>query len=178
MSQYAKTVILLMLLIMTGLLLTLQGIVLLCPPAEAKPGESTVRFHGILTVVDCVVNDDNDQIVDFGAAIGVHRIDGKRYTQPVPFSVLCVAPDKGNIPPLSLTLSGKATDFDKAAITTSVDGLGIELQRDGAPQELNKPITLHYAHLPVLTAVPVLKPGIELKAQTFNGEVRLIVEVV
>ncbi|HAV1840559.1 TPA: fimbrial protein [Enterobacter hormaechei subsp. steigerwaltii] len=156
----------------------LQAVVLFCPPAQAKTGESPVRFHGTLTVVDCTVNDDQDQTVDFGDAVGVHRIDGKRYSQPVPFSMNCTAPDKGSIPPITMTLSGIVTDFDKAAVTTTVDKLGIEVQLDGIPHELNKPFTVNYAHLPKLTAVPVLKPGAELKAQPFKGGVRLIVEVV
>lgn len=178
MNWYAKVLTRLTLLLMAlGLMLVvLQAVVLLCPPAEAKTGESPVKFHGMLTIVDCSVNGNKSQTVDFGDAVGVHRIDGKRYSQPVPFNVTCTAPDKGNIPPLTLTLSGIVTTFDKAAVTTGVDGLGIQLQRDGMPQELNKPITVDYAHLPVLTAVPVLEPGRELKAQPIKGGVRLIVE--
>lgn len=180
MSRYAKGLTRLTLLLMTaGLtLMVLLAVVLFCPSAGAKTGESPVKFHGTLTIVDCSVNGNKSQTVDFGDAVGVHRIDGKRYSQPVPFNVTCTAPDKGNIPPLTLTLSGVVTTFDKAAVTTGVDGLGIQLQRDGVPQELNKPITVDYAHLPVLTAVPVLEPGRELKAQPIKGGVRLIVEVV
>lgn len=180
MSRYAKGLTRLTLLLMTaGLtLMVLLAVVLICPSAGAKTGESPVKFHGTLTIVDCTVNDNKDQAVDFGDAVGVHRIDGKRYSQHVPFNVACTAPDKGSIPPLTLTLSGIVTTFDKAAVTTTVDGLGIELQRDGTPQELNTPITVDYAHLPVLTAVPVLEPGRKLKAQPFKGGVRLIVEVV
>lgn len=179
MSRYAKRITRLILLLMSAglIIMILQAVVLFCPPAQAKTGESPVKFHGTLTIVDCTVNGNKDQTVDFGDAVGVHRIDGKRYSQPVPFIINCVAPDKGNIPPLTLTFSGTATTFDKAAVKTTVDGLGIELQRDGIPQELMKPITMDYAHLPVITAVPVLEPGRELKAQPFNGGVRLIVEV-
>lgn len=145
--------------------------------ATAESSTPNFKFHGNLTVVDCTVNDNKSMTVDFGDAVGVHKINGKNYSQPVPFEVKCTAPDSGSIPPLKLTISGSKTDFDKTAVTTTVDGLGVQVQRNGVPQELNKPIVISYSDLPVLTVVPVLKPGTELSARSFSGGIKLILEI-
>ena len=180
MSRYAKymTRITCLLMVLGLLLIVVQALVLLTPAARAATGESPVKFHGTLVVVDCAVNDGQNVTVNFGDAIGVHRIDGARYEQTVPLTVDCKDPTgKNGIPPLTLTLQGTASDFNTAAVKTDVDGLGIELRKDGQPQELNKAISLTYGHVPQLTAVPVLKPGTKLKAQAFHGGVKLVVEV-
>lgn len=180
MSQYAKNItrITYLLLVLGLAMIVAQALMLLIPPAQAATGESAVKFHGNLVVVECAVNDGQDVTVNFGDAVGVHRIDGIRYRRVVPLTVDCKDPTgKNGIPPLTLTLQGTSTEFDNAAVKTNVGGLGIELQRDGQAQELNKPIPLTYGHVPQLSAVPVLKPGTELSAQSFSGGVTLVVEV-
>ncbi|ENY5536619.1 fimbrial protein [Salmonella enterica] len=139
--------------------------------------ESNINFHGTLVVVECSINAGQRQTVDFGSAVGIHRIDGKRYEQSIPFTLNCKNHSGGEIPPLILTIEGKPTSFNEAAILTNVKGLGIEIRKDGVAQELNKAITIDYKSLPVLTAVPVAEPSIELEASPFTATVKLTVEV-
>lgn len=139
--------------------------------------DTSLKFHGSLVVVECTINSNTKQTVDFGDAVGIHRVDGKRYEQPVPFTLSCQNYAGGDVPALTLKLEGTATTFNDAAVATNVNGLGIELRRNGVAQPLNKAISLDYKAVPVLTAVPVADPTVDLNAQSFTGTVKLTVEV-
>lgn len=138
---------------------------------------ASAKFHGTLIVVECSINSGQRQVVDFGDAVGIHRIDGKRYEQPVPFSLDCKNYAGGQMPAMTLTAEGTATSFNEAALTTNVTGLGIELRSNGTAQPLNKAVNLDYGNLPSLTAVPVADPSVELQEQPFTATVRLTVEI-
>ncbi len=139
--------------------------------------DSTIKFHGTLVVVECNINSGQRQTVDFGSAVGINRIDGKRYEQSVPFVLECKNHAGGMIPPLLLTLEGNPTSFDEAAVLTDVDGLGIEMRSNGVAQPLNKQVLIDYKNLPTLTAVPVADPSVELEARSFSATVKITVEV-
>lgn len=140
--------------------------------------DPSAHFHGTLNVVECHINNDTKQTVDFGDAVGIHRINGKRYEQPVPFTVDCKNYAGGDVPALTLKLEGTATSFNDAAVATNVSGLGIELRNNGTAQPLNKTVTFDYQSIPVITAVPVKDPSTDLSAQTFTATVKLTVEMV
>jgi len=138
---------------------------------------ASAKFHGTLIVVECNINSGQRQTVDFGDAVGIHRIDGKRYEQTVPFSLDCNNYAGGQMPAMTLTAEGTATSFNEAALTTNVDGLGIELRSNGTALPLNKAVNLDYGHVPSLSAVPVADPFVTLQEQPFTATVRLTVEV-
>lgn len=179
MSRYAKPATRIFYLSMVlGLLFIMMPLLLLVSPAWSSPGESNVKFHGTLVVVSCKVNNGQDVTVDFGESVGIHRIDGVRYKQPIPLTVNCNSlSDNNTNPPLTLTLTGTAIDFDDAAVVTNVSGLGIEIQVNDQPQPLNKAIPLTSDNIPQLSAVPVLQSGTELSAQAFSAGLKLVVEV-
>ncbi|WP_270655271.1 fimbrial protein [Enterobacter bugandensis] len=137
----------------------------------------TTHFHGTLYVIDCNINTNTRQIVDFGDAVGIHRIDGKHYEQKVPFTMDCKNNSASKVPALTLTLEGKATTFDASALATNINGLGIELRINDVAQPLNQPVTFDYKSLPVLTAVPVADPSVQLSANGFHSTLKLTVEV-
>lgn len=139
--------------------------------------EGSLTIHGRLVVVECSINSGQKQVVNFGDAVGIHRIDGKRYEQPVPFVLDCQNYAGGDMPPMTLTLSGNQTSFDDAAVTTTTKGLGIELKMNGEPLPLSKTVEVDHNNPPELTAVPVADPSEELVEGPFSGGVRLIVEV-
>lgn len=150
--------------------------VLSCPTVAVEKTTSA-KFYGTLIVVECSINAGQRQIVDFGDALGIHRIDGKRYEQPVPFVLDCKNYAGGQMPSMTLKAEGTATSFNESAVVTSISGLGIELRSNGTPLALNKPVELSYGNLPSLTAVPVAEPSVELKEGPFSATVRLIVEI-
>ena len=146
-------------------------------PVFPAVADSEVKFHGTLLVVECRLNDGKKQSVDFGNAVGIHRIDGKRYEQPVPFHLECENYSGGKMPPMTLTLEGTPVSFNKAAVATNVKGLGIELRRNGEAQPLNQAVELDSSAQPVLTAVPVADPSFKLNASPFTASIKLSVEV-
>lgn len=146
---------------------------------DGRAYATDIQFHGTILIVECSINGNaKPQTVDFGSAVGIKRIDGKRYAQSVPFSVSCKNYAGGSMPALTLTLEGTATSFNDAAVATDVSGLGIELQSNGVAQPLNKPVTIDVGNIPVLTAVPVADPSVNLSAQKFSATLKLTVEVV
>ena len=157
------------------------GVVLLliitCSIRAEIINKSSLKIHGRLIVVECSINSGQKQVVNFGDAVGIHRIDGKRYEQPVPFVLDCQNYAGGDMPAMTLTLSGDQTSFDEAAVTTTIKGLGIELKMNGKPLPLSKTVEVDYNNPPELTAVPVADPSEELVEGPFSGGVRLIVEV-
>lgn len=56
---------------------------------------------------------------------------------------------------MTLTLSGSVSDFNPAAVNTSVAGLGIELRQNDQPFTLGSTITVNEQSIPVLKAIPV-----------------------
>lgn len=129
----------------------------------------TYAFSGTFVLLTpCTVNGDQVLNIPFGN-VGVKKVDGVQYTRPIPYEVDCHgAPDNS---PLNLTISGNATSYDPAAVSTSAEGLGIQIQANGQPFTLNKSMrtTLGALSSLQLTAVPVKDPGKELAEQAFTA---------
>ena len=138
--------------------------------------DADLNFHGTLQIVECVINNGDDQIVDFGN-VGIHKIDGARYKKEIPLALVCKNYSGGKIPSMKLTIEGVTTSFNEAAVSTNVDGLGIEILSNDVPSPLNKKINLDYYNLPNLKAVPILKSGANPTAQDFKSSIKLTVEV-
>lgn len=142
--------------------------------SAAQTGDSVnFEFTGSFIVsTPCTVNNDDVMNIPFGN-VGIKRIDGVEYMQTIPYLVDCHgAPDNS---PLNLTVSGNATGFDPAAVVTSANGLGIEIQANGQPLQLNKALNITLGALSSLqlTAVPVKDPAIELTEQAFTATATL-----
>lgn len=142
-----------------------------------QSGQTNLKLHGTIQVVECTINDGVDKEVNFGDSVGIHRVDGARYKQPVPFEVVCTNTEGGEIPQLELTIEGEKTTFDSAAVKTNIDGFGIQFQENETPIELNKSFSFDYVSAPKLTAVPVKDVSTELDVSDFYATVKLIVEV-
>lgn len=148
-----------------------------CTVQAAQSGKTNLKIHGTIEVIECVINDGESKEINFGDAVGIHRVDGIRYKKPVPFSVQCTNTEGGEIPDLTLTIEGEKTSFDAAAVRTNVDDFGIQLQNNDTPVELNKEITFKLSSVPVLSAVPVRNSKAELEAKDFYATVKLVVGV-
>lgn len=77
---------------------------------------------------------------------------------------------------MTLTLSGSVSDFNPAAVNTSVAGLGIELRQNDQPFMLGSTITVNEQSAPVLKAIPVKKSGASLKEGGFDATATLQVD--
>ncbi|CAI1889905.1 MULTISPECIES: fimbrial protein [Serratia] len=119
----------------------------------------------------CTINNGERIDIDFGERVGVSKVDGVNYLQPVNYRITC-SPGTGNWG-MTLTLIGTKTGYDNAAVATNVEALGIQLRQAGKPFELNKPLTINLNNPPVLEAVPVKQPGVTLKEGAFEATATL-----
>lgn len=144
--------------------------------AEQTGDFVTYNFSGTFVIsTPCTINNDEVMDIPFGN-VGVKRVDGISFMKNIPYSVDCHgAPDNS---PLILTVTGSTTGYDPAAVITSADGLGIQIQANGQPLQLNKPMNTTLGALPslVLTAVPVKDPVKELTEQAFTATATLTAE--
>ncbi|MBK4727653.1 fimbrial protein [Pantoea agglomerans] len=122
----------------------------------------------------CKINEDGMVDVDFGDRVGVNKVDGVNYLQTLNYSITCEK--GGNGLDLTLTLGGKQTTYDNAAIQTDVTDLGIRVLQNGQPFILDKPVVIDPKAPPKLQAVPVKTPGASLKEGAFIATATLKAE--
>ena len=151
-------------------IVTLSGLLLTGMPQAAQVGDQmSVNFKGTFIITTpCTVSGDEVIDVSFGS-ISVGKVNGIDNKQDIPYTVDCHgAPDDSA---LNIQVSGVAEIFDDAAVTTSADGLGIQIQANGVPMKLNQPLktTLGGLQSLVLSAVPVKDPNKVLSEQTFTA---------
>lgn len=131
-----------------------------------------MSLRGTLQIINCSVNNGKPFDVSFGDAVGVNKVDGVRYRQPMPVEIVCSQPP-GDL--LHLTFAGTPTDFDEAAIATGVSDLGIRLLQDDTPIVINQPLPLDEQHSPAFSAVPVKRPDSQLIGGSFAGMATLLI---
>ncbi|WNN49338.1 fimbrial protein [Siccibacter colletis] len=140
----------------------------------AQTGDSAlVTFQGTFSLpTPCTINDDKVLDIAFGN-VGVNKVNGIDYAQPIPLSVDCHGAPESAL--LLLKVNGTAESFDSAAVATNADGLGIQIQANGQPMKLNEALNTSVGGLKTLalTAVPVKDPAKTLTAQTFSAAATL-----
>ncbi|AHY09708.1 fimbrial protein [Serratia plymuthica] len=140
--------------------------------AQAFPN---MAFYGTLNAPPpCTINNGEQVDVDFGDRVGVNKVDGQNYMQTVNYRITCVPGVSGLA--MGLKVTGSATGFDDAALQTNITDLGIRLLQNGQAFSLNKRINIDAASPPVLQAVPVKKPGVELKGGAFTVTATLLAD--
>jgi type 1 fimbria pilin len=133
-----------------------------------------VTFHGVLKRRPCHINNDRPIEVHFGN-VGVDKVDGVRYKQALSYSVVCDAPDPNAV--MTLMVKGTPTGFDPAAVSTSANGLGIQILQNSQPFVLNQQIRgINHPPLPTLEVVPVKDPAVALAESRFTATATLLAE--
>ncbi|WP_426766912.1 fimbrial protein [Erwinia aphidicola] len=158
----------------------LLALALVLPAIEASAGVATVSLTGTLLMTpSCkVTSADNRRIeVSFGDSVGISRVDGVQYRQPLNYHISCdnSKPAKTG---LVLTLKGDIASFDtsKAALQTSVKGLGIRILQNGSPMVINQPIKVTPTALPALEAVLVKQSDVTLQEGPFDAVATLMAD--
>lgn len=119
----------------------------------------------------CTIKDGGSVDVNFGDRVGVKKVNGVNYLQPMDYQITCSSnADAGD---MTLEIIGTPADYDKAAVTTDVTDLAIQIKQNGIPFELNKPIPISLTHPPTLEAVPVKRVGAMLKPRPFEATATL-----
>ena len=155
-------------------LLTLQTLSVSLPARADQKGDSVaVTFTGVLKRKPCHINNDQAINIHFGN-VGVHKVDGTNYTQPINYQLKCDEQDPGLT--LKMYVKGTQTGYDTAAITTTAPSLGIRILQNGQPMDINKGLVINYQSPPDLKAVPVQQPGSTLQEGGFQATATLMAE--
>lgn len=150
------------------------SMVLLLGNAPVQAENNTI-FYGTLNEPPvCTINNGEQVDVNFGARVGVNKVDGQNYMQTVNYRIRCEPGVNGLT--MGLQVTGSATGFDSAALQTNMPDLGIRLLQNGQVFTLNKRLNIDAAKPPILQAVLVKKPGVELKAGTFMVTATLLAD--
>lgn len=119
----------------------------------------------------CTIKDGGNVDVNFGDRVGVKKVDGVNYLQPMDYQITCDS--NANAGNMTLEMIGAPADYDNAAVTTDITDLAIQIKQNGIPFELNKPIPIRLANPPILEAVPVKRLGAMLPTGPFAATATL-----
>lgn len=146
-------------------------LVLLLLVGAVHAAEQQVKIKVTVIRPACLINKGQRIDVNFGDRVGVNKVDGVNYLQPVNYSITCEPGGKGLV--MALVLTGIPSGFDNAAVSTNVKDLGIRLTRDGLPFTLGSPVPISVDKPPVLMAAPVKRASAKLKAGEFEATATL-----
>jgi type 1 fimbria pilin len=142
---------------------------MLSTPVQAA---ENMKFYGTLVEPPaCTINNGGNVDVDFGNRVGVKKVDGVNYLQPMNYQITC--DPNANAWAMTLEIVGTPADYDRAAVVTGVTDLAIRIKQNGVAFELNKPIPISLTNPPRLEAVPVKRPGATLKEGPFEATATL-----
>ncbi|HBT4620625.1 TPA: fimbrial protein [Klebsiella pneumoniae] len=139
--------------------------------ATKKTDSVHVSIRGVIVnKPSCTINDRETIEVNFGDNIGLNKINGDNFRQPIPYKIIC--DDHTDSLQLTLKYTGDVADFDadKATVRTfEQSNLGVKLYQNGMPFELGKSINININNIPTLEAVLVRRDGASLLEGEFNA---------
>lgn len=139
---------------------------------NALANSAVITVSATIRSAPCTVNNNNTINVNFGDAVNINDIDGKKYMQDIVYSVECSGGFSGG---MTLSIQGNPADFDDgAALDAGHGGLGIEIQNEGEKLTLGKAINFEYPAFPLLQAVPVMKAGATLDTGDFSAGATMV----
>ncbi|WNN46702.1 fimbrial protein [Winslowiella toletana] len=148
------------------LLCTLMGFAAM---AQAKDGEADMTFRGtLIEPPPCTINDGNQVDVDFGERVGINKVNGVNYRQPLNYQIVCEKSAASSLA-LTLSLSGAQTGFDNEALLSSKENLGIRVYQNDQPFTPGSSLAIDLSSPPRLEAVPVKNAGSTLTEGAFEA---------
>lgn len=151
-----------------GALLLIGGMNVMDAQAAAA-GSADMTFRGTLVEPPpCTINNSSRIDVDFGDRLGITKVDGVNYRQPMNYQITCENNANGSWA-LTLSLSGAAASFDVNALQTSKPGLGVRVYQNDMPFRPGSTLPIDLANPPRLEAVPVQNAGAPLTEGAFEA---------
>lgn len=138
--------------------------------------DANVNFSGKLINVPCKLDNDNDINVNFGDNVLVSNLDGKNYIESLSLVVTCEENYAGD---LDFRVSGTVSTFDKSAIKTDINNVGIKFINgmDDSPFEINKRYKYTQNGRFILKVVPVKASGSTPDVGKLKASAQLLIEV-
>lgn len=140
----------------------------------ASTAGTAVNISGnIIPPAVCKINNDiSSPDIDFGNDVRTDLIDGKSYhAKQLPVIVSCTSAPGATI---QFSMNGTVSNFDSAALTTNVAGLGIKIYDGDKAMDINSWGTITYNETLNLTVVPVKSTGAVLAGGDFNATGTLV----
>ncbi|HCR1077296.1 TPA: fimbrial protein [Enterobacter cloacae] len=132
-------------------------------------GDMGMTFRGtLIEPPPCSINDGNRVDVDFGERVGINKVDGVNYRQPVNYQITCESDGNANWA-LKLSLSGATAGFDQEALQTSKTDLGIRVYQNDTPFTPGSTLAVNLDNPPRLEAVPISRAGATLTEGAFEA---------
>lgn len=118
----------------------------------------------------CVLNKNESIQVSFGNAVRTEEVDGKKYKQPVSFTMECKNLQSNTV---KLQIKGAGAENNALALQTSVLGLGLEFYLAGSRQGINTWFDVDHRNV-ALEVVPVKVLSAALPDGNFNARAVLL----
>lgn len=132
-----------------------------------------MQFHGTLVATPCTISEGKTIEVAFGENLGVNKINGTSYKQPVNYSVTCKAGYAVNNLAIVIDTTTPAA-FDASAVQTNKEGLGVHILVDGVDATFAQRVAVSDpATPPVIEAVPVQDQSATLTEGAFEATMTL-----
>lgn len=141
-------------------------------PVGAQAAEN-MAFHGTLVAPPCTINNGQTIEVGFGTNLGVNKIDGNNYKQPINYSVDCDTGYSANNLAIVVDTSAPAV-FDASAVMTNKTGLVVRILVNGVAATFAERVALaNPVSPPKIEAVPVQDPAVTLTEGVFEATMTL-----
>ena len=137
-------------------------------------GTTTLTITGNIVEPDCVINNNQQIVVDFGEVLTT-RIDGANYETPIRYTLSCSNLLRNT---LKINLKGTGATFNSQLFTTDVTGLGIRVYDTSKTAIVPNTGVLNFTYAanspPALYAVPVMQTNASLPNGAFNGSATMV----
>ncbi|MGL5425994.1 fimbrial protein [Serratia fonticola] len=153
--------------------------VLLLSSALAHSASTTTTVTVKVTVfapLPCRLNDGNVVEVDFGNDMLTKNVDGKNYSQPIPFNLVCSGASNNA---MKFRIQGTKASFGGTNILMTSNtnlGIAIQIKGFGLTVPINSDVKFTYPKTLPLEAVPVKRPGSTLRSGKFTAGAILTVD--
>ncbi|MEI9482820.1 fimbrial protein [Enterobacter cancerogenus] len=151
-------------------------LVLLLVVTHVAMASADLNFHGYLVnPPQCVISNNETIEIPF-SDMQIDDINGINYMQEIPYTIDCDSTEHDAYMTMTLTLMATQSDFNDAAVTTDIHGLGIRITHDDQPFTIGTTLTINPATQPELKAVPIKKDGVTLPEGKFEAWATLQVD--
>ncbi|MDZ7320054.1 hypothetical protein N4G41_00175 [Kosakonia sacchari] len=139
---------------------------------------TNVTVNGtIVESPNCILNNNNPVDVDFGDDIIVNKINGYDYKrQTIVYRIVC---DTASAVPLKVAVTGADPGFGDGLISTSKDGLGIQLFNGNDKISTGEYVSFSYTNgsaVPELSAALITRDSLSVSTGGFTGSGVLLVD--
>ncbi len=145
------------------------------PLSNAHPmaGLPNTPIEVSVIIVDpapCTINSDKPVDVEFDV-LPIDKIDGDRYSQPIPVEITCPETFKGEI---KLAMGGTAADFNMNALATDKTDFALLILLNDQPMTINKFYEVNWRQHVALKAVPLINPKGKAETGEFSASATLM----